>query len=88
MKSYIRLIAMLLIAVFGLVSCAVPEGTPAQKARQTEANARVGNAVALGIGAALLGAAANKYADRSRPRYYYARPAPRVYYVPRTVYYY
>ena len=87
MKLYIRIIALILVAVFGLISCAVPEGTPAQKARQTEANAKVGNAIALGIAGALLGAAANKYADNARPRYvvpvrprYYYVPPPRVYY--------
>ncbi len=81
--NIIKLIAVLLIAVFGFVSCAVPEGTPAQKARQTEANAKVGNAVALGIGAALLGAAANKYVNGHQPHYY--RPT---YVVPRRSYYY
>ena len=73
MKTYIKLIVALLITALGITSCVQPTGTPAQKARQTEANAQMANGVGmalLGVGAAALGTAQlnNSYNNR---RYYY-----------------
>lgn len=73
MKKYIKLIAVMLITVFGFTSCVQPTGTPAQQVRQTEANAKLASGVGvalLGVGAAALGAAQlnNSY---NANRYYY-----------------
>jgi hypothetical protein len=56
MKSMklIRIIAMMLVATFGMVSCMPVTGTPEQQARAVEANSKM----AQGVGAALIGVGA------------------------------
>jgi len=72
MKQYIKLIAIALVMALGFTSCVQPTGTPAQQARQTEANAKLAQGIGIGLlgaGATLLGAAQlnNSYNNR----YYY-----------------
>jgi hypothetical protein len=59
MKTYIKLIVITLITALGFPSCVQPTGTPAQQARQTQANAQLAQGVGvglLGLGATLWGA--------------------------------
>lgn len=71
MKTYIKLIAIAIFTSIGITSCVQPTGTPAQQARQTEANGKL--AAGVGVGLLGLGSALSGAADLrdSNNRYYY-----------------
>ncbi|MEI6041993.1 MAG: hypothetical protein WCQ00_00265 [bacterium] len=59
MKTKLLTVVVTMVSLV-FTNCAMPSGTPEQRARQTEANAKMGNAVgmaALGVAAAAVGGA-------------------------------
>jgi hypothetical protein len=55
-----KIAAILTLTCIPLVSCVDPNATPAQQARQAQANAQVAGAIAAGISTAVIEAAVNR----------------------------